>query len=62
MMSENKSGASLIANSQYYGYGNQGFLQSKGEALVRSNSIEVILLDEEEQKKQNLFKVGEDEK
>jgi hypothetical protein len=59
----------LIVNSIYYGLGNLGHKKNenanyfhRGESLVRSNSIEVILLDDEESKKQNMYALGEEEK
>ena len=42
-------------------YGGQGYVHNRGESLIRSNSIEVILLDELESKKLNEFYGGGEE-
>ncbi|CDW79560.1 UNKNOWN [Stylonychia lemnae] len=72
LMSENNKSQgtqSFIAHSIYYGLGQLGGNQNnnhiyfqRGDSLVRSNSIEVILLEDEEHKKQNMFPMGEEEK
>jgi len=47
------------------GMNNSTFIHNSKEAhhgIVRSNSIEVLLLAEDEQKKQNQYQIGEEEK
>eukprot|EP00347_Sterkiella_histriomuscorum_P009953 403339244 len=77
LMSENnksQGNQSFIAHSIYYGLGggiggnhqssqhqNNIYFQ-RGDSLVRSNSIEVILFDDDENKKHNMYALGEEEK